>query len=152
MQPFQAEESANNDPIYPEIPLRRPQKSFMTGPEDYLTSRYQFYGAQTEPMFCEPAGISGPSYQPFDDYGTKPERPQQPPQFGRYSGGLTYGYEYGAGFGGSAGTSDVGGVGNASRRGMPPTEGLGIDLSDIPLIAGIRRKPVGCQGATDVWS
>lgn len=145
MQPFQAEESAYKDPIYPEIPLRRPQKSFTTGPEEYPTSRCQFYGAQTDPILYEAPGSSGPSYHSFAGYATELESPQQPPHVGRYSGGLAYGYTHGVGFGDSAGTSDVRGVVNASRSRVPPTEGFGVDLSDVPIIVGIRRKPVGCQ-------
>jgi hypothetical protein len=145
MQPFQAQESASNDPIYPEIPLRHPHKSFTTAPEESPSSRYQFYRAQTEPMLCEPASRPGRFCQPFAaDYGTTPEGPQQPPQFREKSGGFTNGYEYGAGFGDSARPSDVRGVGNASRR-VPPTEGFGVGLSDVPTISRIQRKPVGCR-------
>ena len=71
------------------------------------------------------------------------QRPQPSPQFGRYSGGLEYGYEHGLGFGGSAGTRSVSGVAKATRKGVPLSEGFGVDLSDVPIMATIRRKPVG---------
>jgi hypothetical protein len=61
------------------------------------------------------------------------------PQFGRYSGGLNYGYEHGSGFGGSAGTRSVSGVAKASRKGKELSEGFGVDLSDVPIIAGLKR-------------
>jgi hypothetical protein len=169
-QPFSTQEYAIEDPIYPEIPLRRPQKSFTTGREDYRISDWQFHGAEPEPLTYEPAGRSGLSYGSFiGDAIDRPhsrlsqapshagsyvslaeelhqppkERPQPPPQFGRYSGGLNYGYEHGAGFGGSAGTRSISGVAKATRKGLPLSQGFGVDLSDVPIIAGIRRKPVG---------
>jgi hypothetical protein len=71
------------------------------------------------------------------------QRLQPPPQFGRYSGGLDYGYEHGSGFVGSADTRSVSGVAKATRKSVPLSEGFGVDLSDVPIIASIRRKPVG---------
>jgi hypothetical protein len=138
-------ESAIDDSIYPEIPLRRPKKSFMRGPEDHHTSGLQYRDAQPGPTLHEPAGRSGPFYGSFVSDAGERERRQPPPQFGRYSGGLSYGYEHGAGFGGSAGTRSVSGVAKAARKGVPLSENFGIDLSDVPIIAGIRRKPVASQ-------
>ncbi len=60
------------------------------------------------------------------------------PQFGRYSGGFSYGYEREAGFGGSAGTRSVSGVAGASRKGKELSQGFGVDLSDVPIIAGLK--------------
>lgn len=169
-RPFAVEESVVDDPIYPEIPLRRPQKSFTTGPEEYGRSDMQFSSAHPEPIIYELTGRPGPSDGSFVDktinlarsrlsqgpgytnshlvpaeesHMLQDQRPQPPPQFGRYSGGLNYGYEHGLGFGGSAGTRSVSGVAKATRKGVPLSEGFGVDLSDVPIMATIRRKPVG---------
>lgn len=69
----------------------------------------------------------------------KDERPVPPHDFGRYSGGLQYGYEKNKGFGGSAGTRTVSGKAEASRKGMPLSADFGVDLSDVPIIAGMKR-------------
>lgn len=50
---------------------------------------------------------------------------------GRYTGGLSYGYEPGLGLGGSAGTRSA--ATGASRKSMDVSRGYGIDLSDIPI-------------------
>jgi hypothetical protein len=102
IQVWPTHEAVIDDPIYPEIPLRRPQKSFTTGPEDHRTSGLQYRDAQPSPILHDPAGRSGPFYGSFVSDAVERESPQPPPQFGRYSGGLSYGYEHGAGFGGSA--------------------------------------------------
>jgi hypothetical protein len=73
-------------------------------------------------------------HPPYD-----PPRISPSPQFGRYSGGFSYGYEQGSGFGGSAGTRSVSGVAGASRKGKELSEGYGVDLSDVPIIAGLKR-------------
>ena len=170
LQPLPTQESTIDDPVYPEIPLRRPQKSFTTVPEEYRTPDSQFHGAQPQPNKYEPASQSGSPYRSFASeaidrprsrlsqapsrassyvslaeelHPSQQSRPQPPPQFGRYSGGLNYGYEHGAGFGGSAGTRSVSGIAKATRKGGPLSETFGVDLSDVPIIAGIRRKPVG---------
>lgn len=67
------------------------------------------------------------------------ERSQPPPQFGRYSGGMDYGYEYGVGFGGSAGMRTVSGAAGGIRKGVPLAADYGVDLGDVPIIAGLRR-------------
>ena len=69
----------------------------------------------------------------------KDDRPTEAPDFGRYSGGLQYGYEKGKGFGGSAGTRTVSGRAEGSRKGVPLSAGFGVDLSDVPIIQGMRR-------------
>lgn len=69
----------------------------------------------------------------------KNDRPSVPPDFGRYSGGLQYGYEKGKGFGGSAGTRTVSGRAQGERKGVPLSTEFGIDLSDVPIIQGMRR-------------
>ena len=170
VQPLATQEPATNYSVYPEIPLRRPQKSFTTGLEDYHTSDLQFAGAQAQPRGYDSGSQSRPlhasftsegidrphsrvsqapghtsSYMPLTEelYPPQQSRPQPPPQFGRYSGGFNYGYEHGAGFDGSAGTRGVSGVANATRKGVPPSGSFGVDLSDVPIFAGIRRKPVG---------
>jgi hypothetical protein len=51
--------------------------------------------------------------------------------FDRYGGGLSYGYEYGLGIGGSAGTRHM--RSGASRKSMYFSNEFGIDLSDIPV-------------------
>ena len=169
-RPFAVEESVIDDPIYPEIPLRRPQKSFTTGLEEYGRSDMQFSSAHPEPIIYNLTGQPGPSDGSFvsktinlahsrlsqgpghisshlvpaeESHMPQDQRPQPPPQFGRYSGGLGYGYEHGLGFGGSAGTRSVSGVAKATRKSVPLSEGFGVDLSDVPIMATIRRKPVG---------
>jgi len=168
-RPFAVVEAVVDDPIYPEIPLRRPQKSFTTGMEEYGRSDMQFTSAHPGPSLYKPTGRPGPSDGPFVGktidlahsrhsqgpghassrlvLAEKSRMPQDqssqpPPQFGQYSGGLDYGYVHGAGFGGSAGTRSVSGVAKATRKCVPLSEGFGVGLSDVPIIASIRRKPV----------
>jgi hypothetical protein len=81
------------------------------------------------------AGSLAESLHPPHD----PPRVSPSPQFGRYSGGFNYGYEHGSGFGGSAGTRSVSGVAGASRKGKELSEGFGVDLSDVPIIAGLKK-------------
>ncbi|KAK3715703.1 hypothetical protein LTR37_006928 [Vermiconidia calcicola] len=50
---------------------------------------------------------------------------------GRYSGGLQYGFERGAGIGGSAGTRVKADASNRKSRQL--SEGWGLDLSDVPV-------------------
>ncbi|KIW30569.1 uncharacterized protein PV07_06305 [Cladophialophora immunda] len=61
------------------------------------------------------------------------ERQHPPPAFGRYSGGLNYGYEHGNGFGGSAGTRSTSGKAEASWKGVRLRASVGVDLGDVPL-------------------
>jgi hypothetical protein len=70
---------------------------------------------------------------------TIPLSPSPRPEngFGRYDGGLTFGYEPGYGVGGSAGTRSL--QSGASRKGVDMSMGYGVDLSDVPIIAGIKR-------------
>lgn len=61
----------------------------------------------------------------------------QPPEdmaaWGRYSGGLGYGYEgRGAGIGGSAGTRSLHSY--ASNKSLPWRNQYGVDLSDVPIV------------------
>lgn len=56
---------------------------------------------------------------------------------GRYNGGFSHGYEPDAGVGGSAGTRK--GIAGTSRKGLKLSEGYGINLSDVPIVAGICR-------------
>ena len=83
------------------------------------------------------SGSLAESLHPPQDH--HPARVSPTPPFGRYSAGLSYGYERGAGFGGSAGTRSVSGVAGASRKGKLLSEGFGVDLSDVPISAGVRR-------------
>ncbi|KAF2176706.1 hypothetical protein K469DRAFT_398977 [Zopfia rhizophila CBS 207.26] len=58
----------------------------------------------------------------------------QPPEdivYGRYSGGLDYGYEHGFGIGGSAGMRQLHSA--ASRKSMHFSNQFGVDLSDVPV-------------------
>jgi hypothetical protein len=64
------------------------------------------------------------------------ERSQPPPQFGRYSGGLSFDYERDNGFGGSAGTRSVSGKAGATRREVALRASFGIDLGDVPTTTG----------------
>jgi len=61
------------------------------------------------------------------------ERAHPPPAFGRYSGGMGFGYEMGNGFGGSAGTRSASGKAEASRKGVALRAGYGVDLGDVPV-------------------
>ncbi|ERF75079.1 hypothetical protein EPUS_04861 [Endocarpon pusillum Z07020] len=83
------------------------------------------------------AGSQAGSLHPPRD----PQRVGSSPQFGRHSGGFSYGYERGAGFGGSAGTRSVSsGFAGASRKGKELSQGFGVDLSDVPIIAGLKMS------------
>ncbi|KAI1614355.1 hypothetical protein EDD36DRAFT_418189 [Exophiala viscosa] len=62
------------------------------------------------------------------------ERPHPPPQFGRYSGGLSFDYEAGKGFGGSTGTRSFSGMAEATRREVPLRASFGVDLGDVPVL------------------
>ncbi|KAK5022739.1 hypothetical protein LTS07_009716 [Exophiala sideris] len=62
------------------------------------------------------------------------ERPHPPPQFGRYSGGLSFDYEAGKGFGGSTGTRSFSGKAEATRREVPLRASFGVDLGDVPVL------------------
>ena len=50
---------------------------------------------------------------------------------GRFTGGLSYGYEPGYGLGGSAGTRNIKTA--ASRKSVGVSRGYGLDLSDVPI-------------------
>lgn len=56
-----------------------------------------------------------------------------PPAFGRYSGGMAFGYEAGNGFGGAAGTRSASSRADASRKGIPLRASYGVDLGDVPV-------------------
>lgn len=78
-------------------------------------------------------------HPPSKDQGRRPDQPA--PQFGRYGGGLGYGYAGAqSGCGGSAGTRSVSGVSSAGRKGLPLSENFGVDLSDVPIIAGVVKR------------
>jgi len=62
------------------------------------------------------------------------ERRHPPPEFGRYSGGMSYEFERDAGFGGSAGTRSVSGKAGATWKSVRTRSQTGVDLSDIPFI------------------
>jgi hypothetical protein len=66
------------------------------------------------------------------------DRPHPAPEFGRYSGGMAFGYERGNGFGGSAGTRSVSGKAEAARKGVPLRAGYGVDLGDVPVLSMVR--------------
>ncbi|KAL9621233.1 MAG: hypothetical protein Q9160_004254 [Pyrenula sp. 1 TL-2023] len=71
-----------------------------------------------------------------------PLDPCEVPPIGRYSGGLSYGFESRAGLGGSAGTrSSSGGIGggDACRKGQRLSQDFGVDLSDVPVILSVRQ-------------
>ena len=57
---------------------------------------------------------------------------------GRFEGGLQYGYEPGAGVGGSAGTR--GASTDASRKSVVVSQDFGIDLSDVPVFIAATPK------------
>jgi hypothetical protein len=68
-----------------------------------------------------------------DLHPADPKRAHPPPAFGRYSGGMGFGYERGNGFGGAAGTRSVSSKGDASRKGVPLRATHGVDLGDVPV-------------------
>lgn len=72
----------------------------------------------------------------LDDEAT---RLHPPPEFGRYSGGMQYGYERQKGFGGSAGTRSVSGKADLAHKGVQLREGWGLDLGDVPVIGVMQR-------------
>jgi hypothetical protein len=152
-----------NDSLYPEIPLRnapRNQAHHATyaepsgayheypqhdnvPPQSSDESRHQYNHGRDLPRPHSQANSHNGSYAgslaeslhpPHD-----PPRVSPSPQFGRYSGGFSYGYEHGSGFGGSAGTRSVSGVAKASRKGKELSQGYGVDLSDVPIIAGLKN-------------
>lgn len=51
----------------------------------------------------------------------------------RFSGGLGYGYEPGAGLGGSAGTRNAGKMAGGGRKGVDVSMHYGVDFSDVPV-------------------
>ena len=57
---------------------------------------------------------------------------------GRFEGGLQYGYEPGAGLGGSAGTRGV--HTGASRKSLVVSQEFGVDLSDVPVFVATTSK------------
>lgn len=146
------------DNLYPEIPVRNTQsnqshyESYVNSPNTYheyphheesspyhhMQSNRQHPSRRQSPANSHHGSYAGSLaenlHPPHDLLRISPS-----PQFGRYSGGLNYGYERGSGFGGSAGTRSVSGVAGASRKGKELSEGYGIDLSDVPIIAGLKR-------------
>lgn len=66
-------------------------------------------------------------------------RPHPPPEFGRYSGGMQYGYERQQGFGGSAGTRSVSGKADLAHTGVQLRRSWGVDLGDVPVM-GVMHK------------
>lgn len=67
-----------------------------------------------------------------------PQRPDSMADWGRYSGGLGYGYEgRGVGIGGSAGTRSL--HTSASNKTMTWRSQYGVDMSDVPIILQQQR-------------
>lgn len=165
------EESAVDDSTYPDIPLRRPYAPYAEDSRQYQMPGAYPQSPYRGNKRRDTSHHSRPSYDSFVcEAGDRPKSrlsqapghagsyvslaeslypPEQPhshasPSFGRYSGGLDYGYEYGAGFNSSAGTRSVSGVAKATRKGMRLSENYGVDLSDVPAMSElVRRKPVG---------
>lgn len=151
--------------LYPEIPLRQPRENHSPRRSGYLPYRpsglpsgYDLYDEDlgSHRPLPTPAGHSywvangERSASGVSQVGqvaslaeslhpAQVERHQPPPQFGRYSGGLKYEYEKGAGFGGSAGTRSVSGKAEAMRRGVALRASHGVDLGDVPMVAGLHR-------------
>lgn len=64
---------------------------------------------------------------------SKPQAPERPAAWGRYSGGLGYDYEgRGVGVGGSAGTRQLNSC--ASVKSLHYKHQYGVDLSDVPIM------------------
>ncbi len=152
-----------DDSLYPEIPPRNAPSSqayndghaeqsntYRQYPDNTIFTPEASYGShhgrsnsQNPPRPHSQANSYSGSYaaslaeslHPLHD----PPRVSPSPQFGRYSGGFSYGYERGSGFGGSAGTRSVSGVAGASRKGKELSAGFGVDLSDVPIIAGLKK-------------
>jgi len=66
-------------------------------------------------------------------------RPQPAPVFGRYTGGMDYGYERGAGFSGSAGTRSASGKADGKWKNIQFRASTGIDLGDVPIMGVMHR-------------
>lgn len=73
---------------------------------------------------------------PRNPPGRAPQIPSRTPSpdtlFDRFSGGLDYGWERGAGFSGSAGTREKNSD-KAKRKSLLLSENFGVDLSDVPV-------------------
>ena len=161
---FVPEASARDDhyiyapePLYPEIPSRRfPQMNPYPQPMPFGRHHVTYDDEPDQHPLPVPTGnshwanqierpqsrnsqISNAASLAEDLHPAELERPQPPPQFGRYSGGLNYGYEKGAGVSGSAGTRSSSGVNAARTKGVPLRASYGVDLGDVPIIAGLQR-------------
>ncbi|OAP62436.1 hypothetical protein AYL99_04639 [Fonsecaea erecta] len=87
----------------------------------------------SRPQSCANSVRSFASSLAEDLHPAELERQHPPPAFGRYSGGLKYGYERGNGFGGSAGTRSTSGKAGASWQEVPLRANVGVDLGDVPF-------------------
>lgn len=144
--------------LYPEIPVRNTHsnqnyhETYMDSSNIYHEYAHDedsspYYPSQSSRQHSSrrhsrPNSDNGSYAGSFAENSQPPDDPAQispSPQFGRFSGGFGYGYEHGYGFGGSAGTRSVSGLAGASRKGKELSEGYGIDLSDVPIIAGLKK-------------
>ena len=91
------------------------------------STRFQQTSSMAVPSMKESRGVAPPAKPSFEYIA------------GRYTGGLSYGYEPGYGLGGSAGTRNT--TTGASRKSVDVSRGFGIDLSDVPIFIA---KTVDC--------
>ena len=152
-----------SEPLYPEIPPRHPHHKRPTvdnslyrwmdpneqrrpprdqqHPQRAMTMpEYDSHGAsQVERPRSRASQISNAGSLAESLHPPDIERTQPAPDYGRYSGGMQYAFEKGAGFGGSAGTRSISGKAEGSRKGVALRASHGVDLGDVPVIASLRR-------------
>ena len=111
-------------------PRSQPQSPYPSRPHSRISNAHSFASSMAE-----------------DLNPNKDERPSIAPDFGRYSGGMSFGYEKSqngkgkgpGGFQGSTGTRSVSGKNEASRKGTQLMGEFGIDLGDVPVMARLQR-------------
>ena len=145
------------EPLYPEIPPRQTRGHVYSppftkpltscGPRTTVEWEHSsqrtlpippgnsYWATQIERPRSRNSQISNAGSLADSLHPTDLERVQPAPEFGRYSGGMNYGYERGAGFSGSAGTRSCSGKADGSRKGVALRASHGVDLGDIPVMA-----------------
>ncbi|KIX07581.1 uncharacterized protein Z518_02234 [Rhinocladiella mackenziei CBS 650.93] len=125
-QPSRGRSSRSREPIQ-RRPLPSPRLS---------GSASRDYGPSSQskaPSVCSLASSLAEELHPPDLEGSQP-----PPEFGRYSSGMGFGYERDNGFRGSARTRSVSGKVDGSRKRVFLRASFGVDLGDVPAMAMAR--------------
>ncbi len=138
----------NNQPQFFHPPIFR-------NPVPHLQFQAQFYDTAYDPASTHPlrapdvprrspapsirSSASSLAEELHPELADEATRPHPPPEFGRYSGGMQYGYERQKGFGGSAGTRSVSGKADLAHKGVQLREGWGVDLGDVPIMGRMKR-------------